>query len=120
MHIPKDTPLAKWIRALYSEGKIYIFYKSPEWIGLRNRILEKDHYECVDCREKGRYTRAKLVHHEREVRDYPELAMSEFFIDEEGQTQRQLVSLCMDCHERRHERAFKGQKSKKWTNTERW
>lgn len=120
MDIPKDIPLADWIRRLYKEGTIYKFYKSPQWIRLRNQILEDDHYECVDCREKGRYTRAKLVHHENEVRDRPDLAMSKTYVDKEGQEQRNLVSLCMDCHERRHERAFKGQKSKKYINTERW
>lgn len=107
MHVPTDRSLVTWIRELEKAGKLYKFYKTAEFQELRTRVLEKDHNECVMCMEKGRYSPAKVVHHVKEVRDFPELALSLYYNDSEGQ-HRNLLSLCQNCHEIVHGRAFKG------------
>ena len=122
MRRPLDRTLGQWIRELISEGKIYRFYKCEEWLRLKAHVLEEFHGECADCIEEGKYTPAYLVHHEREVRDYPDLALSEWYTDEQGESKRNLWPLCFNCHELRHGRCYKGKSNprKGFTNEERW
>lgn len=108
MKRPLDKSLGQWIRELIEEGRIYRFYKSEEWLELRDQILFEAHYECEDCRAKGKYERAYMVHHDREVREYPELALSRTYRDENGKEHKQLWALCYKCHEIRHGRMFPG------------
>ena len=49
MHVPSDRPLASWIRELYADDKIYVFYNSPEWKALRHEVLEDHGFECEEC-----------------------------------------------------------------------
>lgn len=115
--------LARWIRELYKQGKIYKFYKTKEWVALRDRVLSDNHYECEDCLKRGIYTRAVLVHHDQEVRDRPDLALSYYYRDAAGELHKNLFSLCFTCHEVRHDRAWVGQSSKPrepQLNVERW
>lgn len=71
------------------------FYNSSEWRSLRRQALERDHYECVWCREKGRVTRNNLeVDHIKELEFYPEYALD---LDN-------LRTLCKECHNKRHGR----------------
>ena len=81
------------------------FYKTYEWIQMRDRILARDHYACVECRKGGRYTRADTVHHIRHLRDAPELAL----------TPENLESVCRDCHARIHDA-----RKREFVNRERW
>lgn len=104
-----DRSLASWIRELMDTNQLWRFYKTKEWLELRNRVLELAHHECEDCKAKGKYTRAKLVHHEHEVRDYPAQALSMYYQDEHGAPHRNLWALCQDCHEARHGRMYRGQ-----------
>jgi 5-methylcytosine-specific restriction endonuclease McrA len=122
MQVPLDRSLASWIRELEKEDKLYKFYKTQDWQMLRNEVLEEAHYECEKCRERGLYSRAKLVHHKNEVRDRPDLALSKYYTDEEGTTKKNLLALCQNCHEEEHERAYIGQTNspKGFTNEERW
>lgn len=108
MHVPYDRSLAAWIRELIRDGEIWRFYKTREFMDLRQKVLNEFHHECADCLEKGRYTRAVLVHHEKEVRDRPDLALSEWYVDGDGNRRRNLVPLCFNCHELRHNRAYHG------------
>lgn len=92
------------------------FYSSREWRELRQAILEKNHYECLWCKENGYITtqeNATLeVDHIKELEKYPELAL-----DEDN-----LRVLCRDCHNKRHGR-FNYRKSKKrskWEDDEWW
>jgi 5-methylcytosine-specific restriction endonuclease McrA len=119
MHIPKDKRLEDWIRELYKNNEIVKFYKSIEWRELRAKILERSHNECQRCIEHGKYTRAITVHHINEVRNRPDLALSEYYIDCKGKRQRNLIALCHTCHDIEHQR-FKGQEQKKQLNEERW
>lgn len=112
MKRPTDISLGTWIRRLIKQGKLYRFYKCDEWIQLRQQVLEDNHFECEDCRGCGVYTRAYCVHHDREVRDYPDLALSRTYRDKDGE-HKNLYALCYECHERRHDRAWEGQSSKR-------
>jgi gp54 protein len=79
------------------------FYNSRDWRELREVALERDHHECVWCREQGRVTTEDLeVDHIKELEFYPEFALD---IDN-------LRTLCKECHNKRHER-FQFRKSKK-------
>ena len=71
------------------------FYNSSEWRSLRRQALERDHCECVWCREQGRVTRNNLeVDHIKELEFYPEYALD---LDN-------LRTLCKECHNKRHGR----------------
>lgn len=107
MKRPIDRSLAQWIRELIAENRLYRFYKCDEWMDLREMVLFENNYECEDCRARGRYQKAYMVHHEREVRDYPELALSRTYRDADGE-HKQLWALCYECHEKRHGRMYKG------------
>ncbi|MCD8384619.1 MAG: HNH endonuclease [Clostridiales bacterium] len=98
--------LRRWIPALAAEGKLYRFYKSPEFRQLRADVLRAAHWECEDCRARSpsAIRPAVTVHHDRPVRQYPELALSWYWVDEHGQKHKQLWALCEDCHNRRHDR----------------
>ena len=82
------------------------FYDSAAWRKLRAKVLDEFHHECQDCLAKSpaRYTRAVHVHHEAHVETLPGWALSETYVDGSGRVARNLVPLCHDCHDARHER----------------
>lgn len=102
------------------------FYNSKEWKRKREKILERDHYECQECRERLRVAaargkrlygkdakirRATEVHHKKELKDYPQLRL-----DDEN-----LVSLCVKCHNDKHGRYTKKfLKRKNVVSKEKW
>lgn len=98
--------LRRWIPALAAEGRLYRFYKTPEFRQLRESVLSAAHHECEDCRAKtpAVISLATEVHHDRPVREFPELALSLYWIDQHGMKHKQLWALCADCHNRRHGR----------------
>lgn len=92
-----------------NEKEVKAFYNSSAWKHKRMEILERDRYECQDCRERLRKAseqrerlsgkdrlirRAEEVHHIKELREYPELALDD----------HNLISLCVQCHNIRHGR----------------
>lgn len=122
MRIPNDMSLASYIRKLIKQDKVYLFYQTEEWKELRADVLDELHNECQDCLEHGRITTESLhVHHVKELRDYPELALSKFYTDAEGKRQRQLIPLCNACHSGRHpEKLQNPDKENTFVNVERW
>lgn len=78
------------------------FYLTKEWRRKRKQILTKDKYECQKCKVKGMYSRATCVHHVKHLEEYPELALEDFYTEEHGRQQRQLISLCDACHKEEH------------------
>lgn len=120
MNIPSDKTLASYIRQLIAEDSIEKFYQTKEWTELRQEVLEECFYECQECLPRGRYTRADCVHHVNEVRVRPDLALSKFYIDKEGNRHRQLVPLCNACHNKVHDKLGNWQRKDKFTNEERW
>ena len=92
-----------------SDKQANAFYWSKKWKRKRDEILRRDHYECQMCRARikeaarngeqlhgydSRIHRAVCVHHIKELKDYPELAL-----DDDN-----LISLCHVCHDRIHGR----------------
>lgn len=100
----------KWLKDLIQKDKLIPFYKSKEWRSLRKEALERDNYECQECKRKGKYSRAKNVHHLKEVKDYPELAL----------TLENLECVCVPCHNEIHEKRLKKDKRKPFVNEEKW
>lgn len=92
-----------------NDKEVKAFYNSSAWKHKRMEILERDRYECQDCKgrlkqaaERGEQLsgrdrlirRAEEVHHVRELKEHPELAL-----DNDN-----LISLCTQCHNIRHGR----------------
>lgn len=111
--------LEKWIRELIASGEEWRFYKCQLWLNLRSRVMEKYHHECQECLKRGKYTRAKVVHHINEVKDRPDLALSEHYTDGNGEQRENLVPLCQDCHNIAHSRVCSNE-YKPQLNEERW
>lgn len=69
------------------------------------KILKRDGYQCVECKKYGRLRPAAVVHHIKELEDYPELALSD----------SNLVSLCLSCHNKQHpEKGTKAQRVRRY------
>lgn len=99
------------------------FYDSREWKRTREQVKERDNYECQECKHNGSVTidlnefsenakRKKIalvVDHIKELEDYPELALE----------MDNLETLCVKCHNIKHDRAFEV-KVNKWQGDERW
>ena len=120
MRIPKDIPLAVYIRQLIKEDKLEQFYITDDWRELRADVLKDFHNECQECLKKGKYIRAVCVHHINEVRHKPHLALSRYYVDDKGQQQYNLIPLCNTCHNLIHDKLGKWQRKDKFTNEERW
>ena len=75
------------------------FYWSSPWRNIRSEILNLDKNECQICKKKGGYSRAVIVHHVKHRKDFPELELEKYYIDENGKEQRNLISVCQSCHE---------------------
>lgn len=113
----EKVEIVTWIKTLISENKLWKFYKSKEWLRLKEQILKDVHNECEWCKEKGRISKATEVHHIQFVKKYPELALSRYYTYK-GQQYKNLVALCHDCHDKAHERMR--YKKQKQFNEERW
>ncbi|MFK3938931.1 HNH endonuclease [Alkalihalobacillus sp. NPDC078783] len=92
------------------------FYRSKDWETLRVEALERDNYECQECKRQGgvhvdskkvegeRKSIELNVHHKYEIEHYPKLAL---VLDN-------LETLCLPCHNKVHGKGFKPTKKKKW------
>lgn len=120
MRIPKDISLATYIRRLIKAGKIERFYFSEDWKELRETVLDHYYYECQECLKTGKYTKADCVHHVNEVKHRPDLALSMYYLDAEGNQKPNLLPLCNTCHNLIHDKLGKWQNKDRFTNVERW
>jgi 5-methylcytosine-specific restriction endonuclease McrA len=68
------------------------FYKSKQWRNKREYILKRDGYLCLECKKYGRNKEARIVHHIKELDDFPELKLKN----------NNLVSVCASCHNKLH------------------
>ncbi|SKC04889.1 HNH endonuclease [Lysinibacillus sp. AC-3] len=91
------------------DGKLMKFYKSNEWMQLRQEALKRDNFECQLCKAVGRYHKAENVHHIKEVKTHPYLSL----------TLNNLQCLCIKCHNEVHDRLEITRKNK-YANDERW
>ena len=56
------------LRGLLEAGSEHEFYSWPEWRRLRREVLAVDNCECQECKRRGVYSKASLVHHVRHLR----------------------------------------------------
>lgn len=133
MRIPKDIPLRVYIQRLIDADEVEKFYQTDDWKELKEEVLRDFHNECQECLKNGKLTTsenyvedgkvrtAKLhVHHVNELRNRPELALSRWYTDNNGQRQPNLVPLCKTCHNVIHEKLINWAKRDKFVNEERW
>ena len=91
------------LRAMVEEGTSDLFYSWKGWKRLREAVLKLDRHECQRCKnEKKRYRKATIVHHVKHLTDRPDLALSVWDPDTR---ERQLLSVCKQCHEELHPEA---------------
>lgn len=121
MRVPNDKRLEDWIRELIKANKLYKFYKTRDWLNLKQAVMEDHHFECKRCNEVGRLRIATTVHHEFEVRKYPRMALTRYVYDSDGDKREVLHPLCNQCHNDVHGRTLKGNTRRKPPITvERW
>ncbi len=70
-------------------------------------VLQRDNFLCIDHLKQNRIVPADMVHHIKELKDHPELALEP----------SNLVSLCFSCHEKYHDRSKSKKKRQKPKNT---
>lgn len=70
------------------------FYGRVRWTTVRSRRLRIDEYLCQECKRYGKTTEAMLVHHIYPIESYWKLRYNML----------NLISLCLSCHERMHDR----------------
>lgn len=126
--------IEQWIRELIEKDELWKFYKSRQWIRLKESVLKAAHYECQECRAQGKITRYDIdsegnkrllstVHHVMHVRDHPELALSRTYKDmETGEVKQNLIPVCKACHNKLHpeKRRQRQRHTDSFTNVERW
>jgi len=98
--------LVQWIRILYLHNNIKAFYMNVVWRTVRAEILREQNNECQMCKSEGLVEEATMVHHIKELKYHPELA-----VDKDN-----LKALCKECHYQIHHTI----KYKKQINVERW
>ena len=93
------------LNAMIQAGKSHDFYSWPEWDKLSREENKLDNYESQRFNAINTNLRATIVHHVKHLKDRPDLALSVYDGDD-----RQLVSVCKQCHEELHpesQRQFK-------------
>ena len=121
------------IRALIARDELWRFYKSKDWLRLKEMVLRENHHECAECKKRGIITRYDIgrdgekrllstVHHVMHVRDHPELAMSRMYRDEKtGELKVNLIPVCKRCHNKLHPEKLEHKScEEKFTTIERW
>ena len=86
-----EKDLVKWINELIEKDELWRFYKSSEFMRLREEVLREQHYECQICRAEGKIVKATIVHHVNFVRNRPDLALSKYYTYE-GKQYRNCIS----------------------------
>ena len=99
MNVYNQEEVGAWVQQLIDEDRLHEFYTSSAWLNIRDEILEEFKYECQECKRRGKYKRAAIVHHVKHLREFPKLALSKTYIDKDGKEQIQLKPVCKDCHE---------------------
>jgi 5-methylcytosine-specific restriction enzyme A len=100
------------IRLLIANDRIDKFYNRGAWRRKSKQILKRDNNECQIHKRRGKYARARNVHHIMELKDFPELAY-----DDEN-----LEAVCIQCHNELHPEKLEQfmKKKKEFINEERW
>lgn len=89
----------EWLIQQINTGNEHNFYICSEWLHVRAEVMSLDRNECQLCKAKGRYKQAEIVHHVNHLKRRPDLALSIWYTNAEGEEERNLISVCKDCHE---------------------
>lgn len=123
--------LESYITNLIEKDELWRFYKSKEWITLRDQVLKENHNECSICKKRGIIKRydiddkgnkhlIRTVHHVQFVRNHPELALSRYYFYK-GEKKENLIVVCKACHNSLHpEKRKQSKNTDKFVNEERW
>ncbi|HJJ05790.1 MAG TPA: HNH endonuclease [Clostridiaceae bacterium] len=100
---------------LILNGQKKRFYSDIDWIKLSAEILERDNFECQECKKEGKLTikqhKKKLdIHHIKELETNPELAY----------VKSNLETVCVHHHNILDNKKFNVNKKEKFMNEERW
>lgn len=68
------------------------FYNSKAWRTVREMVLTRDNYLCQQCLKEKNITPAYTVHHIKELKECPELALDE----------KNLETICHAHHNKEH------------------
>jgi len=99
ININNKEEVGRWVQQLIDEDRLHEFYTSSAWLKVRDEVLAEYKNECQNCKRKGKYVKAVIVHHVKHLRDFPELALSKTYIGRDGKEQMQLKPVCRECHE---------------------
>lgn len=103
---------------LIAAGQQDKFYSWSAWRRIAAKVKAMDNWECQHCKAHGRYARGEVVHHVKHLIDRPDLALS-IYDPETGE--RQLETLCWQCHDIEHpEKHTHISRAKPPLTTERW
>lgn len=106
------------LESLVESGDEAAFYSWRKWRRLRAEVRRMDNYECQLCKARGCYRRGTIVHHVKHIQERPDLALSVWDPDT---GERQLVTVCKDCHEAAHPESLRQfQPQKEPVTLERW
>lgn len=107
------------IKRLIEDGREHEFYAGYDWQRMADKVRRYDKRECQQCKSRGRYRRGVIVHHVKHLRDRPDLAMLLFDPDTR---ERQLITLCKQCHEAEHPEALAAPEitKERYKTEERW
>lgn len=124
--------LKRWIEDLIAKDELWRFYKSKQWIALKQSVLKENHYECAECKKQGKVTRYDIddegrknlistVHHVQFVRKHPELALSRNYTYQ-GKEYKNLIPVCKACHNKLHPEKMNSGKNNDdvFVNEEKW
>lgn len=96
------------------------FYETRAWKNFSRHIRTNDK-ECLICKASGKFSPAEIAHHVNHLRDRPDLAFDLTFVDADGNEQRNIISVCRQCHEDQHPENFRRvMTQKKFVTEERW
>ncbi len=118
------TKEEKRVATYYAAHDPHKFYQWGRWLCKRQEVLAMDRGECQRCRQVyHRYRRATTVHHVNHFKKRPDLALEIWFDKWDMKTktfvkERNLVSLCHDCHEEVH--GFRKKNREAPLTRERW
>lgn len=80
------------------DKKSAAFYNSKPWKITSTDVRVRDHHMCQLCLSNKKFKPVDVVHHIKELRDYPKLAL----------IKSNLISLCAGCHRHVHVEYEKG------------
>jgi 5-methylcytosine-specific restriction enzyme A len=124
MNYQHDLRVVSRLKEYKTEEQKRKFYDSYKWRKLSKQIKERDNNECQDCKRNGlvqidtneysetakRKKIALVVDHIKELEDHPDLAFEK----------DNLETLCVQCHNTKHGRAWNERKPNKWEHDEKW